>query len=61
MTWGALTTCRIVELWDDTDFHLEELIALTAGYLVPRAAFGEVVKCRPRQKTRLLADIRRKN
>ena len=56
-----------VELWDDEDSHVEELIALTGDYRVARAAFDEAVKCRPgrivtlRQKTRLLADSRRKN
>jgi hypothetical protein len=56
-----------VELWDDNDTHVEELIALTGDYRVARAAFDEAVKGRPgrivtlRQKTRLLADSRRKN
>ena len=56
-----------VELWDDTDSHVEELIALTGDYRVARAAFDEAVKRQPgrivtlRQKTRLLADSRRKN
>jgi hypothetical protein len=56
-----------VELWDDNDSHVEELIALTGDYRVARAAFEEAVKRRPgrivtlRQKTRLLADSRRKN
>jgi hypothetical protein len=55
-----------VELWDDTDSHVEELIALTGDYRVARAAFEEAVKRRPgriitlRQKTRLLADSRQK-
>jgi len=55
-----------VELWDDTDSHVEELIALTGDYRVARAAFEEAVKRRPgrivtlRQKTRLLTDSRRK-
>ena len=54
-----------VEQWDDTDSHVEELIALTGDYRVARAAFEEAVKRRPgrivtlRQKTRLLADSRR--
>ena len=56
-----------VELWDDSDSHVEELIALTEDYRVARAAFDEAVKHRPgrivtlRQKMRLLADSRRKN
>ena len=55
-----------VELWDDTDSHVEELIALTGDYRVARAAFEEVVKRRPGrivtlQKVRLLADSRRRN
>ena len=56
-----------VEEWDDTDSHVEELIALTGDYRVARAACEEAVKRRPgrivtlRQKTRLLADSRRKN
>jgi hypothetical protein len=55
-----------VELWDDNDSHVEELIALTGDYRVARSAFEEAVKRRPgrivtlRQKTRLLADSRRK-
>jgi len=55
-----------VELWDDTDSHVEELIALTGDYRVARAAFDEAVKRRPgrivtlRQKARLLADSRSK-
>jgi hypothetical protein len=57
----------MVEQWDDADSHVEELIALTGDYRVARAAFEEAVKGRPgrivtlRQKTRLLADSRRKN
>ena len=56
-----------VELWDDTDSHVEELIALIGDYRVARAAFDEAVKHRPgriltlRQKARLLADSRNKN
>ena len=56
-----------VELCDDADQRVEELIALTGDYRVARAAFDEAVKRRPgrivtlRQKTRLLADSRRKN
>ena len=56
-----------VELWDDSDSHVEELIALTGDYRVARAAYKEAVKRRPgrivtlRQKTRLLADSRRAN
>ena len=55
-----------VELWDDNDSHVEELIALTGDYRVARAAYEEAVKRRPgrivtlRQKTRLLADSRRR-
>ena len=54
----------LVEQWDDTDSHVEELIALTGDYSVARAAYVEAVKRRPgrivtlRQKTRLLADSR---
>ena len=56
-----------VELWDDTNSHVEELIALTGDYRVARAAFDEAVKCRLgrivtlRQKTRLLADSRKRH
>jgi hypothetical protein len=56
-----------VEQWDDTDSHVEELIALAGDFRVARAAFEEAVKARAgrivtlRQKTRLLADSRRKN
>ena len=54
----------LVEPWDDTDSHVEELIALTGDYRVARIAYVEAVKRRPgrivtlRQKTRLLADSR---
>ena len=54
----------LVEQWDHTDGHVEELIALTGDYRVARAAYEEAVKRRPgrivtlRQKTRLLADSR---
>jgi hypothetical protein len=54
----------IVEQWDDTDSHVEELVALTGDYRVARAAYEEAIKGRPgrivtlRQKTRLLADSR---
>ena len=70
---GAMATGRpfdlpyMVEQWDDADSHVEELIALTGDYRVARAAYEEAVKRRPgrivtlRQKTRLLADSRRKN
>ena len=60
---GATTD---IELWDDNDSHVEELIALTGDYRVARAAYEEAVKRRPgrivtlRQKTRLLADSRRR-
>ena len=56
----------MVEHWDDTDRHVEELIALAGDYRVARAAYEEAAKGRPgrivtlRQKTRLLADSRRK-
>ena len=70
-TDGCMATGRpfdlpyMVEQWDDTDSHVEELIALTGDYRVARAAYEEAVKRRPgrivtlRQKTRLLADSRR--
>jgi hypothetical protein len=56
----------VVEQWDDADSHVEELIALSGDFRVARAAFEEAVKRRLgrivtlRQKTRLLADSRRK-
>jgi hypothetical protein len=37
----------MVEQWDDTDSHVEELIALTGDYRVARAAYEEAVKRRP--------------
>jgi len=55
-----------VELWDQNDNQVEALIALTGDHRVARAAYEEVVKRRPgrivtlRQKTRVLADSRRK-
>ena len=54
-----------VELWDDSDTHIEQLIALTGDYGVARAAYEEAIRRRPgriitlRQKTRVLADSRR--
>ena len=57
----------MVEQWDNSDTHVEELIALTGDYRVARAAFDEAIKRRPgrivtlRQNTRLLADSRRRN
>ena len=54
----------MVEGWDDTDSHVEELIAITGDYRVARAAYEEAVKQRPgrivilQQKTRLLAESR---
>ena len=66
MAWGRqFDLSYSVELWDDTDSHVEELIALTGGYRLAKAAFEEALKQRPgrivtlRQKTRLLADSRR--
>ena len=56
----------MVEQRDDADSHVEELIAHIGDHRVARAAFEEVGKRRPgrvvtlRQKTRLLADSRRK-
>jgi hypothetical protein len=37
----------MVEQWDDSNSHVEELIALTGDYRVARAAFEEAVKRRP--------------
>ena len=37
----------MVEQWDDTHSHVEELIALTGDYRVARAAYEEAVKQRP--------------
>ena len=36
-----------VELWDDSDTHVEDLIALVGDYAVARAAFAEAVRRRP--------------
>jgi hypothetical protein len=36
-----------LQQWDDTDSHVEELIALIGDYRVARAAFEEAVKRRP--------------
>ena len=63
-TGRAFDLPYMVEGWDDTDSHVEELIAPTGDYRVARAAYEEAVKQRPgrivtlRQKTRLLADSR---
>jgi hypothetical protein len=43
----------MVEQWDDTDSHVEELIALTGDYRVARAAYEEAVKRRPGRIVRL--------
>ncbi len=57
----------MVEQWDDTDSHVEELIALIGDYGVARAAYEGAVKRGPgrivtlRQTTRSLADSRRRN
>ena len=54
-----------VEVCDDSDQHIEELIALTGDYGVARAAYDEAIKRRTgktvtlRQKARVLADSRR--
>jgi hypothetical protein len=37
----------MVEQWDGTDSHVEELIALTGDYRVARTAYEEAVKGRP--------------
>jgi len=37
----------MVEQWDDTDRHVEELIALAGDYRVARAPYEEAVKGRP--------------
>jgi hypothetical protein len=37
----------MVEQWNDTDSHVEELIALTGDYRVARVSFEEAVKRRP--------------
>jgi hypothetical protein len=65
--WRSLLLAPFsVELWDERDTHVEELIALTGDYAVARAAYEEALKRRPgrivtlRQKTRVLADSRRK-
>ena len=36
----------LVEQWDDTDGHVEELIALTGDYRVARAAYEEAASAR---------------
>ena len=64
---GGLSIFRTPSSFGTTRIHVEELIALTGDYRVARAAFDEAVKRRPgrivtlRQKTRLLADSRKKN
>jgi hypothetical protein len=55
-----------VELWDDNDSHIEEVIALASDYATAKSAYEQAIKRRPgrivtlRQKTRVLADSRRK-
>ena len=58
---GATSTCYMVEQWDDTNSHVEELIALTGDYRVAHAASDQAkagTHRDVRQKTRLLADSR---
>jgi hypothetical protein len=47
----------MVEQWDDTDSHVQELIALTGDYRVARAAHEEAVKRRPGR----IVTLRQKN
>jgi hypothetical protein len=53
-----------VELWDDTDSHIEEVIAPVSDYATARGAFEEAVKRRPgklitfRQKARVIRKSR---
>jgi hypothetical protein len=55
-----------VELWDDNDSRVGELIALASDYATARSAYEEAIKRRPgrivtlRQRTRVLADSRRR-
>jgi hypothetical protein len=55
-----------VELWDDNDSHIEEVLALASDYATAKSAYEQAIKRRPgrivtlRQKTRVLADSRRK-
>ena len=37
----------LVEVWDDSDQHIEELVAPTGDYGVARAAYDEAIKRRP--------------
>jgi hypothetical protein len=66
MDQGTSSTCLSLSFGDEKDTHVEELIALTGDYGVARAAYEEALKRRPgrivtlRQKTRVLADSRRK-
>lgn len=49
-----------IELWDDTDRHVEELIALVGDLATASTAYDEAVKRRPgklitlRQKARVI-------
>jgi hypothetical protein len=58
--------CLIRSSFDHNANQVEELIALTGDYRVAKAVYEEAVKRRPgrivtlRQKTRVLADSRRK-
>jgi hypothetical protein len=53
-----------VELWDDTDSHIEEVIAMVADYGTARSAYEEAIKRRLgklitlRQKTRVIQKSR---
>jgi hypothetical protein len=46
-TGESVRSAYMVEQWDDTDSHVEELIALTGDYGVARAAYEEAVKRKP--------------
>ena len=53
-----------IELWDDTDAHIEEVIALASDFSTASSAYEEAVKRRPgklitlRQKARVIKKSR---
>ena len=54
----------MIELWDDSDQHIEEVIALASDYASACGAYEEAVKRRPgklislRQKARVIKKSR---
>ena len=59
MATGHQIFLYMVEQWDDSDSHAEELIALTGDYQVAQPAFEEAVTATGRQPTKELSAPRK--